>query len=510
MNLGRIFANAIARRVAYLLVALIVAALASLFGIGEAHAQSCPPTTTQRTHAAGISLTYATAQEALAACNATASPGMTGGTAGWHDRFNAGGCTIVDGANRVAVLWEHIGVWESCSTNYSGAESSKNHSETGWQFTELCENYNSHTGQCDDCPGTGQTPTSPNNLGAYQCSNGCGIFGTMCSGGSGAPANYVCWTQVGGAACDPSDACPAGLIKSPINGVCYPPTECPVGTIKNDAGDCIPPAECPEGEKKNQFGICMPIDNECPAGNIKSPEGNCLPGDGQCSAGQTRGSDGTCKADSDNDGEPDEGEDTGDFSGGDSCDVPPQCSGDNIMCGQARIQWRIDCNTRRNVNISGGQCGSPPLCSGEKCDGMDYAILLTTWRTACALENANGDGDGDGVAGDGPPEAFDVGEHAEQAVDAGAGDSSGGCDTSTGAECGIGDHVVEVGATLDDSGLGFARACPSLPVVSVMGTTLDFNAVAGGKFCDWMQLGGQIVLILAALMSLRILTTGVA
>ena len=99
------------------------------------------------------------------------------------------------------------------------------------------------------------------------------------------------------------------------------------------------------------------------AGSI--PDGKCLPGDGQCAAGEVRGPDGTCKKDGDGDGQPDDPGDKDTFAGGDDCSVPPSCGGSPIMCGQARIQWRIDCNTRKNRNIAGGTCNTMPVCTGE-------------------------------------------------------------------------------------------------------------------------------------------------
>ncbi|WP_206409330.1 virulence factor TspB C-terminal domain-related protein [Lysobacter enzymogenes] len=99
--------------------------------------------------------------------------------------------------------------------------------------------------------------------------------------------------------------------------------------------------------------------------------------------------DGTCKPDDDGDGEPNDGEDTGKFSGGEDCKTPPQCSGDNILCGQARIQWRIDCNTRRSTTITGGNgcsMSDVPICAGEKCNALEYQQLLQAWRSRCAVE----------------------------------------------------------------------------------------------------------------------------
>jgi len=179
-------------------------------------------------------------------------------------------------------------------------------------------------------------------------------------------------------------------------GVCEPKEpECKNGGKPNSLGQCAP-EPCPDGMALQADGTCRKKDNECPAGNVRSPDGKCLPGEGQCAAGEVRGPDGTCKRDSDNDGEPDEQgpDDKEFFSGGDECNAPPSCSGSPIMCGMARIQWRIDCNTRKNRNIAGGTCAATPVCTGEHCDALEYSQLLMQWRTACALEkNAQGGGD---------------------------------------------------------------------------------------------------------------------
>jgi hypothetical protein len=175
---------------------------------------------------------------------------------------------------------------------------------------------------------------------------------------------------------------------------------------------------------------------------VKGPDGSC--NSEGCPAGQAKGSDGSCKPDEDGDGEPDEGEDDGTFSGGEDCQTPPQCSGDNILCGQARIQWRIDCNTRKNRTVTGGNgCGpgSVPICTGEKCDAMEYAHLLQAYATKCAIENLeievdipgggdpglDGDADNNGVpdvlegsiAGepDGEPGVVEIGEGVWDGVD---------------------------------------------------------------------------------------------
>lgn len=196
-----------------------------------------------------------------------------------------------------------------------------------------------------------------------------------------------------GSACRPDTyTCPQGFragqqpgdYMSSRNCIPLVPDKCPEGqTLVN--GVCKRPEQCPDGMVQNASGACEPKKGECPAGQVKGPDGSCV-NDTKCPAGQARGKDGSCKKDSDGDGNPDPTENDGKFSGGDTCDEPPQCSGDNILCGQARIQWRIDCNTRRNANVSGGACNAEPICTGEKCDALEYAQLLQQWRAACALE----------------------------------------------------------------------------------------------------------------------------
>jgi len=180
-------------------------------------------------------------------------------------------------------------------------------------------------------------------------------------------------------------------------GVCEPQEpECKSGEKANSLGQCAP-EPCPDGMTQNADGSCKKKDNECPAGHVRSPDGKCLPGEGQCAAGEVRGADGTCKKDKDGDGQPDEpgeGEKEA-FSGGDDCNSPPSCSGSPILCGTARIQWRIECNTRKNRNIAGGSCSAMPICTGERCDALEYSQLLMQWRTACALENAGKGGQGE-------------------------------------------------------------------------------------------------------------------
>lgn len=194
--------------------------------------------------------------------------------------------------------------------------------------------------------------------------------------------HWNAWNQT----CEPKEPeCTANQVKDSVTGLCKD--------------------TCPAGMVVNQNGQCDPEPDTCPAGHIRSPEGACLPGEGQCAAGEAPRQNGTCGRDSDGDGQADEDDDNPDndpdkpsFSGGDNCDNPPSCSGDVIMCGQARIQWRIECNTRKDRKITGGACGAVPLCVGKNCDALEYSSLLMQWRTTCAIEKLSITG---GVGGGG-------------------------------------------------------------------------------------------------------------
>jgi len=251
---------------------------------------------------------------------------------------------------------------------------------------------------------------------------------------------------------------------------------------------------------QQQDGTCKKKDNECPAGNVRSPSGECLPGDGQCAAGEVRGPDGTCKKDSDDDGEPDGdgGEDKpNEFSGGDDCTRPPSCSGDAIMCGQARIQWRIDCNTRKNRNIAGGMCNAMPVCTGEKCDALEYTQLLMQWRTTCAVEKLASASGGGGDGGNGDLAAIrNALTGTGGSVDPGVSLPGSGAwmpDTPDGGPGGP-----------DTSGYGWGGTCPVPPSIDVMGATIQFDVT---PLCNWLSLASYFVMGIAALASLRIVAT---
>lgn len=290
----------------------------------------------------------------------------------------------------------------------------------------------------------------------------------------------------------------AGMHWNAYNLTCEPnESKCPENFIQDAVtGTCK--ETCPDGMVVNQDNQCETPPDNCPPGNVKSPEGGCLPGEGQCAEGEARRENGTCGRDADGDGQADEDDDNPDndpdkpsFSGGDNCDTPPSCSGDPIMCGQARIQWRIDCNTRKDRKISGGSCAAIPVCTGKNCDAMEYSQLLMQWRATCALEKLN-------TGGGGPGGGTDVSDISEALTGSSQGNPGEAGNPSDAWVDGEGEGE---GYEPDASGYGWASSCPANPTVTVFDRTIEFNL---SPFCQWITLGGYIAMALTALGCIRI------
>lgn len=349
---------------------------------------------------------------------------------------------------------------------------------------------------------SGVTPFFPPS-GSVRCMSGCeSVFRQN--------ADETSTYSTNGKTCLDKPDCAAQGKNMVWNGglrVCQPvEPECSAGQVLV-GNACTDEKPCPDGMALVN-GSCKKKDEECPAGLIRSPLGNCIPGDGECAAGEVRGKDGTCKKDKDGDGEPDQGEEGGEgeegvkdeFSGGDDCKTPPSCSGSPIMCGQARIQWRIDCNTRRNNNISGGQCtqAGTPTCTGEKCNAMEYTQLLMQWRSACAAEKLLGkdgtspggsttDANGNGVA------------DALEGIGDATGPGDGSEDVASAKKWGIG---VSTGMLNTENMFG-GGSCPEPPSFTLMGSTIsgaDFP-----YFCRFAAIMRGLILIFGAFTAVKIL-----
>lgn len=374
IDLARIFATALARRVAFVIVAALLAALGFS---GKAHAAT---------------YAYPDQGSAYAGCMAQGASmypyDLTGGTT--ERRF--ADCLLSGSGYFVR--------YRNCPKGGTGT--------TGCGQPGSTSEYHSWTAGQTCASRPSQTSTRLPLGGSTQCINGC-----MYSYALNAD-DETSTRSTNGAVCNNTkDNCGAGKFYNVLMNVCQPIVpNCKDGEVVKN-GVCVRQDDCPEGMVAVQGSTpgaiaagelyCKPKENECPAGNIKAPSGQCLPGEGQCAAGEAKKKDGTCGKDGNGDGVPDD-EDSDEendttketFGGGDSCSAPPSCDGSPILCGQARIQWRIDCNTRRHVNVSGGSCTAVPLCTGENCNAMEYAQLMQQWRSTCALEKlANGAGEGE-------------------------------------------------------------------------------------------------------------------
>lgn len=465
--LARVFARALVRRTVYAFMALLLA----WAGLGHAEAQT--------TKNCSIDGTNCTPAEASAQCNAfviTGNSSIPGGVTRRECQMSSGQTT----GRFVLVYW---------GLNSQGKEVGQFLGGT-WYWRNQCSSEPSKT-----------TPFFPPS-GSVRCISNCEVTYRQ-------NEDDTTTYSPNGRVCDRKPDCAAqgkNMVWNAMLGVCQPvEPECPPGKVMV-GNTCADEKPCPDGMALVN-GSCKKEDNECPSGMIRSPLGNCIPGDGQCAQGEVRGPDGTCKRDSDNDGDPDPTgpDDPETFSGGDACNAPPSCSGSPIMCGQARIQWRIDCNTRRNNNISGGHCSQSgmPVCTGEKCNAMEYAGLLMQWRSACALEkmageksetpgssktDANGNGVPDALEGRG--EVTGVGDNA--------------ADIASAKKWGIGLSTD----SLDTSNMfGGAGTCPEPPAITIMGKTVtsaDFP-----HFCRIAAILRALILIFGAYSAIRILMGGI-
>lgn len=378
MNLARIFASAIARRVAAVVVALVLGWL----GIGAAKAQDYSKCFLPNANG-DSSFVCPTQQDAYEMVNKVASNNATE----WKNPAQH-----YPESRVYVVLYRGVGGNQEARRYYPGTNpcgAGKVWNEKGKQCQTPCTSVARP-------PAT--VPRSP-LTGSLGCNTGCVVNYSN----NGDDTSTVTTT---GAMCGPDfkNECPTGSFWNGAMALCQPfePT-CPQGQVKKE-GVCVPEGKCPAGMIAVQGTTpgavqtgelyCKAEASECPAGTIKAPAtGKCIPGEGQCAEGEARRDNGTCGKDSDGDGKADEDDDNPDndpekdsASGGDSCDSPPSCSGNAIACMQVKIQWRIDCNTRRAANISGGTCDAVPICTGKKCDAMEYAQLMQQWRSTCALE----------------------------------------------------------------------------------------------------------------------------
>lgn len=128
----------------------------------------------------------------------------------------------------------------------------------------------------------------------------------------------------------------------------------------------------------------------------------------------------------------------------------------------------------------GGDCGSPPVCSG---DAPTCMVVTQSWLQRCGTSKSDADGDGmpdwvtKGLDGVGPPVA----------------------DTPVGS-------VVKTETTnssvIDESGWA-GNTCPQLPTLTLLGNEMTFGDQT--LFCKWLSVLRGVFLLICAFISARIL-----
>lgn len=450
--LARIFANAIARRVAYVVVAIALA----WCGIGRAEAAVCGvPTRAELAASAGSGQTYTYEGLARAAChgfgpeyveiisgqnvifeaNGTCTPSGTG-----NRRFTHGATYV----GRFSSTCERLGP----SGNYSS-------SQQGWLWTDA------------GCPLGTQW-----NEALKQCLAPCDLNAPPLPEGSG----YI-----------PSN----GNLGFPAND----PNGCPITTCSNS---------CEYAQPSSATMRYVVIDGtaHCNVAGWNPTGQNCIAG-----VGGSGPAPGSTPTDSDGDGTSD-GNDSapnnpGQGGGGDENGEGQAEDGSGTCGGDGQPTCGSPGTGSGNGNTSGGghDCNTPPSSTG---DAILAQIAYQTWATRCAITGmgnagpGNGTGNGDG-SGEGTGGEFDGDAEGRDAA------------TEGDSEDPEREDVVEESETeepeLDTSGYGYSRSCVAAPTVTVFGQTITFDT---GPMCQWLELASYFVLVLAALGSARIINGGMA
>lgn len=351
-----------AARFWWVLVLAFAALLAQCFG--AARAANCGyPSTTEAENAASAVIIFTNAETAAQACNSTANLAAGGQGGGWHDRWTRESCTVVLEENKVKIQWRHLGVWNGCSNNYSGAEAEKDAASLRWQFTNVCpagEVWNPVTQTCEGeqtCdvngpPLAGGWVKSPDDQAIFTCSGGCEYAdnnsSSLCSRIDG---QYYCsvdgWTRTG-FTCTPGD-----------NDGAVPPSDSD-GDGASDENDQAP-------NNPGDTGGNDPHDGD----SGEDDSGTCG-GEGQPACDGTNGGSG-------------QGNTSG---GGGNCGSPPHSSGDAILAQIAYQTWATRCAVEGQGNGGSGG-GDGDAISIE--DGGTIEDMETPWVDGEGIEPSEWD-----------------------------------------------------------------------------------------------------------------------
>lgn len=140
-----------------------------------------------------------------------------------------------------------------------------------------------------------------------------------------------------------------------------------------------------------------------------------------------------------------------------------------------------------------------PVCTGEKCDAMEYTSLLMQWRTACATEKLLTKDGGNGGDGSQPEWTKVTG----MSTDPGAGSSPDDTKVLTVKKLGV--------DQLDQSGFGGGGSCIGFALAGGGGIGSGFAqslASPPAFFCNYILLIRAVLILSASVTCAYILTSG--
>jgi hypothetical protein len=171
-------------------------------------------------------------------------------------------------------------------------------------------------------------------------------------------------------------------------------TDAQDGQTRDEKGKPVTPPDTPPAPDKDwqrkeghQQEAC--INNTCVTYNVtnygSTDKGTAKNGSGDNNVDGTgntsgNGAPGKGSGGGDKEGEGDSATDSG------NCEAAPMCTGDTLKCLHLRYTWKNQCNTTKDEVVGGDDCKSVPVCIGKGCKAQEYASVLQQWRGRCAAE----------------------------------------------------------------------------------------------------------------------------
>ncbi|PPT19898.1 coat protein [Xanthomonas arboricola] len=264
-------------------------------------------------------------------------------------------------------------------------------------------------------------------------------------------------------------------------------TDGPEAQVRSPKGDPVTPPSVnisdQEWQRKEGHQQTACINSNCatynvtnfssvPTGTAKNSTGdNTEDGSGNTSGNGSQSGDGK--------GDDDKSEDSATDSG--NCTVAPMCVGDTLKCLHLKFTWKTQCNTERGEVSAGNTCadGDIPVCTGKSCKAAEYSQVLQSWRTRCGIEKDR--------------------DAAKAESDRGAADAAG--DDEAGAVAKLWDKDGKPGPQLDQNRLSIGGGDLLGANIEIMGTAFTLNS----QFYDAIAIIKKIIIASAMVAALWIL-----